>query len=107
MEVYLEISVQMLPKGGGEHWVIGEHLYGDSISKHAVWLDDDVDYFLDFLLEHKAEAGNNTNFKLATYRQAAELMQGHSSQGKTKDAESCKNKYCAVRYTVEFTFIFY
>ena len=62
----------------------------------AIWLDEDIQAFLGYLAEHKAQAGDNGNFKIVTFRNAAIFMQDYSTQGVPKTAESCKNKYQSV-----------
>jgi hypothetical protein len=62
-------------------------------AKNAVWLDSDIEHFIDYLIEHKAQAGDNVNFKISVFRGAAIDMEDHSSCGKAKDANCCKNKY--------------
>jgi|ERR1700722_3185400 len=65
--------------------------------RSAAWQDSDVRALLNFLLEHKAEAGDGANFKPAIWNKAATMFSSipHNIGG-PKTANSCKNKWAKV-----------
>ena len=54
--------------------------------------------FIDFLIAHKAEAGNSLNFKPSVWTAAAEHMQLLTTKGGPKHAEKCKAKWGRVHH---------
>jgi hypothetical protein len=55
--------------------------------------------FINFLLDHKAEAGDGGNFKSNIWNDVSVEMLKHTSKGCVKVASKCKAKYilvCAV-----------
>jgi hypothetical protein len=63
----------------------------------ADWTADDVDAFVDFLVEHRAEAGDGANFKPSVWTAAASEMAKHTTKGARKTANACKSKWSRVR----------
>ena len=49
--------------------------------------------FVDFLIAHKAEAGDGLNFKPSVWTAAAEHMRPLTTKGGPKHAEKCKAKW--------------
>ena len=63
----------------------------------AHWTDKDVRNLLDFLMEHKAKAGDGANFTKTTWQAAAaELGKIPPEKGAPKTADSCKSKWTKV-----------
>ena len=54
--------------------------------------------FINFLIAHKAEAGDGLNFKPSVWTAAAEHMQLLTTKGGPKHAEKCKAKWGRVRH---------
>lgn len=63
----------------------------------AQWTRKEEAAFVDFLVAHRAEAGDGCNFKAATFQRAAQSIAPLLQRGGPKTAKSCGNKYCAVR----------
>ncbi|KAF8953420.1 hypothetical protein BDZ97DRAFT_1679534 [Flammula alnicola] len=63
----------------------------------AYWTANEELAFVDFLVAHKAEAGDGSNFKAATFQKAAKHLAPMLERGAPKNAKSCGNKYCAFR----------
>jgi hypothetical protein len=61
------------------------------------WVDAEVNALLDYLIEHKGEAGDGMNFKTATYRAALPHVAPHHVKGPVKTASMLKTKYNLVR----------
>jgi hypothetical protein len=70
---------------------------GSSHKIACVWLAEDEKAFLQYIFEHKSEAGDGMNFKITFWRLAAEHMKSWTSEGGEKNAEACKNKWVKVR----------
>jgi hypothetical protein len=64
------------------------------------WSDDDELVLINFLLDHKAEAGDGGSFKANIWNAAAIEMLKHTWKGGPKIAGKCKAKYVAVRCEV-------
>ena len=65
--------------------------------KHAQWSDEDVRALLDFLLEHRAQAGDTASFKNSVWQAAAEALgKAPPSKGGPKTANSCQSKWTKV-----------
>ena len=62
----------------------------------AHWTDEEINAFLDYLIEHQAEAGEGMSFKTATFTGAAALLAPMKVQGADKTAETCKRKWNTV-----------
>lgn len=65
-------------------------------SSRCKWSSEDERAFIDFLIEHKAEAGDN-GFTNKIFQQAATVLQTRGSSGGLKTARTYKNKYARVR----------
>ena len=63
----------------------------------AHWPTSDEAALIDFLVEHKAEAGNGFSFKGATWQAAAVHMAAYTVRGDPKTDRVCKNKWARVR----------
>ena len=57
------------------------------------WSKDDVEALIDFLVEHKAEAGDGGNFKAVVWTAVAQEMGKRTSKGAKKTAAKCKSKW--------------
>jgi hypothetical protein len=62
----------------------------------ANWNDAETLALVDFLWEHRAEAGDGRTFKDTTFNAAAEHIAKDWSTGATKTAKRCKTKWAAV-----------
>jgi hypothetical protein len=71
-------------------------------SAKARWSDSEVNALLDYLHEHKAEAGDGGNFKANTFNGAAARIKQHLSQGPTKTSKMCKGKWISVCQFFDF-----
>jgi hypothetical protein len=60
------------------------------------WTDADELAFINFLLDHIAEAGDGGSFKANIWNAAAVEILKHTTKGGTKVAGKCKAKYVAV-----------
>jgi hypothetical protein len=71
-------------------------------SERCHWTDADELAFINFLLEHKAEAGDGGSFKANIWNAAAAEMLKHTTKGGPKVAGKCKAKYvsvCSIHYS--------
>ena len=59
----------------------------------ANWELDDEIVFLDYIADHKAEAGDGMKFKASFWNGAAELMKAHTVTGGPKTAAGCSTKW--------------
>ncbi|KAJ6550061.1 hypothetical protein B0H19DRAFT_951966 [Mycena capillaripes] len=66
-------------------------------SGDAVWLVPDEKRFIEYLVDHVAEAGDNKNFKATTFRGAASHLELTRTRGGPKTAKSCEQKYRTLR----------
>ena len=58
------------------------------------WSDNETRSLIDFLLQHKAEAGDGANFKAATWNAAAAAMaKTPTEKGIPKSATSCQSRW--------------
>jgi hypothetical protein len=78
--------------------------------ERARWTTEDETELLNFLIEHKSEAGDGLNFKKPTWTAAAthvnEIASSRgNSRGALKSSESCKAKYRAVSVPYHVSFI--
>ena len=62
----------------------------------AVWTPEDETALINFLVQHKAEAGDDANFQTAIWNAAAQEMIKHTAKGGAKTAEACKTKWARV-----------
>ncbi|KAG6819327.1 hypothetical protein H0H93_012870 [Arthromyces matolae] len=80
---------------------------GQSLAKrlqappHASWSPDDEKLLLQYLIEHKSEAGDGMSFKKPTFTGAAEKVNEIITKGGRKTPDSCKNKYRSLKMTYE------
>ncbi|KAF8578457.1 hypothetical protein K439DRAFT_1264542, partial [Ramaria rubella] len=56
-----------------------------------------LDALVDFLIEHKAEAGDGGNFPDTVWNQAAQLMALYHVRGAVKSAKACKGKWSQLK----------
>ncbi len=61
--------------------------------KAASWTDADIECLLQYLLEHKSEAGDGISFTLPTFNAAAKPLNEILSRGATKTGLMVKNKW--------------
>ncbi|KAI6110156.1 hypothetical protein EDD16DRAFT_1486905 [Pisolithus croceorrhizus] len=59
----------------------------------AQWCDKEVRALVRFLYDHRAEAGNNGNFKSSTYHAAARHIAPLLKDGLPKSSAAIKNKW--------------
>jgi hypothetical protein len=64
----------------------------DSTAK-AHWDPADEIAFIDYIADHKSEAGDGMKFKIAFWNAAAEMMKAHSAVGGLKTAAGCAAKW--------------
>ena len=62
----------------------------------AHWPTSDEAALINFLVEHKAEAGDGFSFKGATWNAAAVHMVAYTARGDPKTDHVCKNKWARV-----------
>ncbi|KAF8806875.1 hypothetical protein BYT27DRAFT_7292271 [Phlegmacium glaucopus] len=67
------------------------------MSPTAHWTAREELALVDFLVEHKSEAGDGSSFKAATFQKAAKHLAPLLERGAAKNQKSCGNKYCAFR----------
>jgi hypothetical protein len=72
-----------------------EHVKAEEHAK-ADWTPEDIEAFIDFLIEHKAEAGDGANFKPSVWSGSASEMAKHTTKGAQKSAAACKSKWAEV-----------
>jgi hypothetical protein len=65
---------------------------------HAFWTQDDEDQLIDFLLDHRAAAGDRGNFKEVTFQALSALLTPLVTKGGPKTVRACQNKWNAVRW---------
>jgi hypothetical protein len=68
-----------------------------TVDPRCHWTVDDELALINFLLDHKAEAGDGGSFKATTWNAAAVEMLKHTTRGGIKVATKCKAKYVSVR----------
>ncbi|KAJ7737142.1 hypothetical protein DFH07DRAFT_699384, partial [Mycena maculata] len=61
------------------------------------WTNLDHITCLEFLIEHKAEAGDGRNFKIKTFYEVAIVVNAVRSKGGPKTANACQTKYAALK----------
>ncbi|KAI5989459.1 hypothetical protein EDC04DRAFT_2614334 [Pisolithus marmoratus] len=59
----------------------------------ASWNDQEVGSLICYLHEHRAEVGDNGNFKSSTYKSAAEHISKHLTSGLAKTTAMVRNKW--------------
>src|ERR1700722_7319450 len=65
----------------------------------ADWSVEDETALIDFLITHKAEAGDGLNYKSSTWTAAAAHMLPLTTKGGPKTADKCKTKWGRVCVT--------
>ena len=65
---------------------------------HAFWTPDDEDQLVNFLLDHRASAGDGGNFKEATFQALSPILAPLVMRGGPKTVHACQNKWNAVRF---------
>ena len=76
----------------------------------AYWSTQDETALLNYLLEHKAEAGDGGNFKEAVFEGARAALQSArrtDAKGAPKTLSSCKSKWSRVRNHTSGTVFFH
>ncbi|KAF8060959.1 hypothetical protein FPV67DRAFT_1631942 [Lyophyllum atratum] len=73
----------------------------EATSKKAAWTHADTTHFLEYLIEHKSEAGDGGNFKVATWRACAAHLNETLTKGAQKTYLSCKGKYRTLKSTYD------
>ncbi|KAF8201924.1 hypothetical protein K438DRAFT_1535690, partial [Mycena galopus ATCC 62051] len=63
----------------------------------ANWLFKDESSLIEFLVENIAEAGDNKNFTMKTFRACADHLEPTCTKGGPKTAKSCTQKYSNLR----------
>jgi len=63
------------------------------------WSDTDETELINFLVEHKAEAGDSAMFKASVWNAAAQHLEQFRTKGGPKAANSCSAKWSRVRGT--------
>lgn len=68
----------------------------------AQWNDAEVDALVDYLHDHKAEAGDGGNFKASTFNAAAAHIKPYLLHGPMKTGKMCRGKWTTVRQFFDF-----
>jgi hypothetical protein len=66
--------------------------------QRASWTIADETVLIQFLVKHRAEAGNGFNFKTKTFSAASLVVNAVRTKGGTKTWKVCKNKWTQVCY---------
>jgi hypothetical protein len=66
--------------------------------RRAVWSDQDERILLEYLIDHKAEAGDGCSFKQTTWQGVVKALEKVPSQGAPKDVNACTSKFKKVRF---------
>ncbi|KAF8155441.1 hypothetical protein B0H34DRAFT_798629 [Crassisporium funariophilum] len=61
----------------------------------AVWTSAKETAYVDFLVDHVAEAGNGGNFKMAMFQRAVSHLAPLIERGAVKTVKTCQNKWTA------------
>ena len=67
-----------------------------AVDPRCHWTDADELALINFLVDHKAEAGDGGSFKADVWNAAAAEMLKHTTKGGIKVAAKCKAKYVTV-----------
>jgi hypothetical protein len=59
----------------------------------AQWNEEDEIVFIEYITEHRAEAGDGMKFKASFWTGAAKEMLAHSGSGGPKMASGCSSKW--------------
>lgn len=73
----------------------------------AQWTEADEIALIDYIMEHKAEAGDAMKFKSSFWSGAAKEMLLHSAFGGVKTPQGCSSKWDRVRSKLYFSVSFY
>ena len=63
------------------------------------WSDEDEIELINFLIEHKAEAGDSATFKATVWNAASVLLEKSRVKGGPKTSKACSDKWSRVRRT--------
>ena len=66
-------------------------------SGKAQWSEADKITLIEYITEHKDEAGDGMKFKSSFWTGAAKMMVSHSSLGGVKTSQGCSSKWDRVR----------
>jgi Myb/SANT-like DNA-binding domain len=69
----------------------------EATGKKVEWSPDDETLLIQFLIEHKAEAGDGTNYKKSLWTQIAATLNACKTSGASKTESKCKSKWGRVR----------
>ena len=67
------------------------------VSVKAQWSEADEIALIEYIAEHKAEAGDGMKFKASFWSGAAKQMVSHSASGGVKTSQGCSSKWDRVR----------
>ncbi|KAJ7732370.1 hypothetical protein DFH07DRAFT_780974 [Mycena maculata] len=67
---------------------------------NSSWSHNDITVLLEYLVQHKAEAGDGCSFKATTFRGAVIAVNAIRTKGGPKDHTSCATKYSSVIMTM-------
>lgn len=70
----------------------------------SIWLELEETELIKFLTKKKAEAGDRMNFKMATYKEAADMIAEYQDKGPAKDGAVVKRKWTGVHANMTFLF---
>ena len=68
--------------------------------ERAQWTDPEALALLDYLIEHKGEAGDGVNFKSKTFNDAVPFVAPFFVRGPAKTGAMLKTKYSGVRFNL-------
>ena len=71
----------------------------------ASWNEEETTALINYLILHKAEAGDGANFKDATFRAVADSIAHLRTAGASKTAKMCKTKWAGVGRLLSTSFI--
>jgi len=63
------------------------------------WSEKDEIELINFLIEHKAEAGDSATFKPVIWNAASQLLEKSRVKGGSKTSKACSDKWTRVRRT--------
>ncbi|KAF8584371.1 hypothetical protein K439DRAFT_1282434, partial [Ramaria rubella] len=69
------------------------------------WGNGSLEALVNFLVEHKAEAGDGGNFPETVFTQAAQMLLPFYVRGAVKTAKACKQKWAQVKQYAMVTLI--
>ena len=68
----------------------------ESQTVKAVWSAEETIALVDYLYQHRSQAGNRGNFKTATFTAAAEAISPLLKHGPEKTEKNCRRKWSSV-----------